>query len=163
MKFDVIRDLTNKVFTTDIVRKIVPGDPDDLVEAGLENDFGPVQVEIGGLFEGFIVKAADGSFSVALTGTVGADTIVFKMGSPSNTTPLSATSKIEFKSDAKLESPITFDASTEIPALKVAELKCELFEKVIRDRIEKAVDAWKKEATVFEATNPADTFSVPLS
>ena len=164
MKFDVVRDLTNKVFTTDIVRKIVPGDPDDVIETGLENDFGAVQVEVGGLFEGFIKKdAATGALTAEITGTVGADTIEFKFAAPTNTMALSVKSVIEFKADAKLESPRTFDVTTEIPAIKVAELKCELFEKIIKDRIEKAVDAWKKEATPFEKTVPADSFTVKLS
>ena len=162
MKFDVIRDLTNKVFTSNIVRKFVQGDPDDVIEAGLENDFGAVQVETGGVFTGFIIKAADETYSTALTGTVGVDTIAFKFAAPANTVALSTTTKLEFKCDAKLESPLTFDVTTQIPALKVAELKCELYEKTLQDRITKAVDAWKKEATGFEKTVPADTFTVPL-
>lgn len=164
MKFNVLRDLTNKVFTSTVARVVVPNDPDDIKEAKLENDFGPVKVQTGGLFEGFINKdAVSGDFSASLTaiGTVGVDAIAFKFGTPANEVPITATTQIAFKCDAKLESPVTFNAIP-IPALKVAELKCALFEKVIQDKIQTAALAWKSETTTFEDAVPADSFVVPL-
>lgn len=162
MKFDVLRDLTNKAFTSTVVRKFVQDDPDDIIEAGLENDFGGVSVDTGSLFSGFITKAVDGTFSASITGTVGVDTIAFKFATPTAVVQLTKTSSLVFKCDGKLEAQVQFDVTTVLPALKVAELKCELFEKTMQDRIEKAVDAWKAEATTFEKTVPAGTFTVDL-
>lgn len=163
MKFDVLRDLTNKVFTSTVARTFVQNDPDDIIEAKLENDFGAVKVDTGNLFSGYIVKdATTGAFSTAITGTVAPDTIVLKFATPTNVVQLTKTSQLVFKCDAKLEAQIQFDANTVIPALKVAELKCELFEKVMQDRIVEAVKAWKAETTTFEDTTPAATFEVTL-
>lgn len=163
MKFNVLRDLTNKVFTSTIARVIVPDDADDIIESKLENDFGPVKVQAGGLFEGFIVKdSVSGEYSAALTGTVGIDTIAFKFGLAANEVVIGSTTKIVYKCDAKLEAALTFDATTSIPALKVAELKCELFEKEIQNRLVKAVADWKAETTAFESTVPASSFTIPL-
>lgn len=165
MKFNVLRDLTNKVFTSTVARVVVPNDADDIIEAKLENDFGAVKVEAGGLFEGFINKdSITGLYSADLVsaGTVGVDSIAFKYALSPNEIAISSTTQIAFKSDAKLESPIKFDASNDIAALKVSELKCELFEKAIQKRIQDAVTAWKAETTTFESTVPADTFVVSL-
>lgn len=164
MKFNVLRDLTNKVFSSTIARVVVPNDADDIIEAKLENDFGPVKVQTGGLIEGFINKdAVTGEFSASLaaTGTVGVDAIAFKFAPSANEVAITSTTQIVFKSDAKLESPVDF-IGTSIPALKVSELKCQLFEKAIQKRIEDAVVAWKAETTTFEDTVPADTFVVSL-
>lgn len=163
MKFNVLRDLTNKVFTSTIARVVVPNDVDDVIETKLENDFGPVKVQTGGLFEGFIIKdSTTGEYSASLSGTVGIDTIAFKFASTPNEVAISSTTQIAFKSDAKLESPLKFDATNDVPALKVAELKCALFEKTIQKRIAEAVVAWKAETTTFEDNVPADTFEVSL-
>jgi hypothetical protein len=163
MKFNILRDLTNKVFTSTIARVIVPEDPDDIIETKLENDFGPVKVEAGQLFEGFITKdSTTGAFSVALIGTVGVGTIDFKFAIPVNTIAITSTSQIVFKCDGNLQSPLDFDATTKIPALKVAELKCQLFELAIQSRIQDAVTTWKAEQTTFEDVEPAGTFVVSL-
>jgi hypothetical protein len=165
MKFQVLRDLTNKIFTSTVARQFVQDDPDDITEATLENDFGPVKLQTGGLFEGYIIKdSVTGalSTSLTLTGTLGVDAVVLKFAVPTNIVSLSKTSQIVYKCDGKLEAPIKFDATTEIPAIKAAELKCQLFEKAVQARIVTAVEAWKAEATTFEDSVPADSFVVPL-
>ena len=106
MKFQVLRDLTNKIFTSTVARQFVQDDPDDITEATLENDFGPVKLQTGGLFEGYIVKdAVTGalSTSLTLTGTLGVDAVVLKFAVPSNIVSLSKTSQIVYKCDGKLE------------------------------------------------------------
>jgi hypothetical protein len=163
MKFNVLRDLTNKVFTSTIARVVVQDDPDNLVETKLENDFGPVKIEAGQIFEGFITKdSTTGELNVSLTGTIGPGVIKLKFATPSNSIAITSTSQIVFKCDANLQAPIVFDATTTIPSLKVAELKCKLFELGIQDRIEKAVVDWKAEQTTFEDTEPAGSFDVSL-
>lgn len=162
MKFEILRDLTNKVFTTTIKRKFIQDDPDDINEAELENDFGSIQLEAGKVFEGSISKNLDETFSAILDKSPGIGKIAFKFSVPSNIVTITKNSSISYKCDGKLEADIVFEEGTTIPALKVAELKCELFEKAIEQKIKDAVKLWKEQKTDFEKKTPVDIFTVDL-
>ena len=60
MKFEKQRSLKNNVFSTKIVR--VEEDDQDCIlkEEQLEDDFGCVEVEVGGIFEAKITKNLEG-------------------------------------------------------------------------------------------------------
>ena len=148
MLFNVIKDLKNKVFTLDIKRQYIKDDAENIKEAQLEDDFGLVEVEVGGLFEGYVNKVEE-KYVVTLERTGGEGEVSLKFSLPANTVKLSKEAVISYSCDAAKEA-----ASGEIPALKVAELKSDLFALEIKKRIEKSVDDWKKQATDFETKDP---------
>ena len=57
MHFDVEKDLKNKVLKIDVKRTIRADDAENIKEAQLENDFGNVQVQTGGLFVGYATES----------------------------------------------------------------------------------------------------------
>lgn len=163
MKFEILRDLTNKVFTTTIKRKFVQDDPDDINEAIFENDFGNVEIQAGTIdgdtiFKGYISKNLEEKLIVTLD--PGTDMLKFSI--PSNSVILNKDSSISYKCDGKLEAEIKLTDTTIVSAVKVAELKCALFELVIEDRIIKAVKDWKENKTDFEKDSPHRVFNVDL-
>lgn len=150
MKFDKLRGLKNNVFSTTIVR--VEDDDQDckVKEALLEDDFGYVEVQVGGRFEGQISKA-NGSelFTIVKEGDKVKSSDVLAFALPSSKVKLTMGTEISFTCDANKEVSRVFNDKT-VPALKIAEAKCRIFEQVIEERIGEAIAAWKKQGTEFE-------------
>lgn len=156
MLFNVVKDLKNKVFNLDIKRQYVKDDAENIKEAQLEDDFGLVEVETGGLFTGY-VKVADGSYTMSLEKAGSEGEIVLKFSSPANSVKITKDCVINYVCDATKESMLGA-----IPALKVAELKCDLFALEMQKRIKDSVDEWKKQVTDFETKDPS-SFEVSLN
>lgn len=153
MKFEKQRSLKKNVFATKIVR--VEEDNQDCIlkEEQLEDDFGCVEVEVGGIFEAKIGKGSDGSLEVtpvtSKLSTREAESVNFKFNLPSQKVKLIMDVEIPFSCDASKETSREF-LKVVIPSLKIAEFKCKIFEEIILDRIELAIAAWKKKQTNFE-------------
>ena len=81
MKFDKLRGLKNNVFSTKLVR--VEDDNQDckVKEALLEDDFGYVEVQIGGRFEGKITGDGVDTSSTALEGKKSSEVLAFALPS----------------------------------------------------------------------------------
>ena len=145
MKFDKLRGLKNNVFSTKLVR--VEDDNQDckVKEALLEDDFGYVEVQVGGRFEGTITGD---SVDVSLESKVKkSEVLAFAL--PSSKVKLTMGTEISFTCDANKEVSRIFNEQ-KVPALKIAEAKCRIFEKVMEKRIGEAIEAWKKQGTEFE-------------
>lgn len=145
MKFDKLRGLKNNVFSTKLVR--VEDDNQDckVKEALLEDDFGYVEVQIGGRFEGTITGE---TVDVSLESKVKkSEVLAFAL--PSSKVKLTMGTEISFTCDANKEVSRIFNEQ-KVPALKIAEAKCRIFEKVMEKRIGEAIEAWKKQGTEFE-------------
>ena len=145
MKFDKLRGLKNNVFSTKLVR--VEDDNQDckVKEALLEDDFGYVEVQIGGRFEGTITGE---TVDTSLEGKVKkSDVLAFAL--PSSKVKLTMGTEISFTCDANKEVSRIFNEQ-KVPALKIAEAKSRIFEKVMIKRISEAIEAWKKQGTEFE-------------
>ena len=150
MKFEIHRELKNKHFISTVKRVIVADDPNMEEEARLQNDFGAVEIDAGGTFLGY-VKKEDDKYTVSLE-TV-EESFPLKFALYKNVLSLADNVEIKFDCDSTREADfIADDKKTVIPALKMAELKCEIFELVIEKRIEQAVENWKKQKTDFQAT-----------
>lgn len=154
MYFDTKKDLNNKIFKMEVVRKYVPDDAENIKEAQLEDDFGKIQIDAGGLFVGYAEKTAD-KYTASLTESEGAVKIAFSL--PKNIVTLEKDTSIAMSCDGSKEA-----ALKEISALKVAELKCDVFALEIEKRINAAVEEWKAEITDFETKDPTG-FDVSLS
>lgn len=145
MKFDKLRGLKNNVFSTKLVR--VEDDNQDckVKEALLEDDFGYVEVQVGGRFEGTITGE---TVDVSLESKVKkSEVLAFAL--PSSKVKLTMGTEISFTCDANKEVSRIFNEQ-KVPALKIAEAKCRIFEKVMEKRIGEAIEAWKKQGTEFE-------------
>ena len=145
MKFDKLRGLKNNVFSTKLVR--VEDDNQDckVKEALLEDDFGYVEVQVGGRFEGTITGD---SVDVSLESKVKkSEVLAFAL--PSSKVKLTMGTEISFTCDANKEVSRIFNEQ-KVPALKIAEAKCRIFEQVMEKRIGEAIEAWKKQGTEFE-------------
>lgn len=153
MHFDVEKDLKNKVFKIDVKRKFKADDAENIKEAQLENDFGNVQVQTGGLFVGYATES-DGTYTVSLVEDSSATKVAFSL--PENTMTITKDSVISMTVDASKEAKVG-----DIPALKVAELKCDVFSASIQKRLEDAIEEWKKQVTDFESKDPT-SFDIPL-
>lgn len=153
MKFEKQRSLKNNIFSTKIVR--VEEDDQDCIlkEEQLEDDFGCVEVEVGGIFEAKVGKALDGSLEITAitskTRTRDSEYANFKFNLPSKKVKLVMDTEIPFLCDATKEPSREF-LKVVIPSLKIAEYKCKIFEEIILDRIELAITEWKKKQTTFE-------------
>ena len=147
MKFDKLRGLKNNVFSTKLVR--VEDDNQDckVKEALLEDDFGYVEVQIGGRFEGIITGDGVETSSTALEGKKSSEVLAFAL--PSSKVKLTMGTEISFTCDANKEVS-RINKKQKVPALKIAEAKCRIFEKVMEKRIGEAIEAWKKQGTEFE-------------
>ena len=152
MKFQKVRVLKDNMFTTRINR--VEDDSQDCVleERVLENDFGPVVVEVGGKFEAIITKDDDKLKFTPITSVNAeqANRANFKFAIPTSKTPILMGTKIEFSCDAKEESTRVYEDIALTP-LKAAEIKCKVFEAVMLDRIESSINDWKANKTDFES------------
>lgn len=153
MKFETKRSLKNNIFSTSIVR--VEEDDQDCIlkEEQLENDFGCMEVETGGIFEAKVTKDEHGALSInaitSKTKTRDAEIANFKFNIPSKKVKLIMDVEIPFSCDATKESSREF-LKVSIPSLKIAEYKCRIFEEVILDRIEQVIAEWKNKQTTFE-------------
>ena len=153
MKFEKQRCLKNNIFSTKIVR--VEEDDQDCIlkEEQLEDDFGCVEVEIGGIFEAKIAKGVDGVLEITpVTSKSKAEEAQYdsiKFSLPSQKVKLKMDVEIPFTCDATKEPSREF-FKVVVPSLKIAEHKCKIFEAIILDRIEQAIVAWKRKQTDFE-------------
>lgn len=163
MKFEIERSLVNKVFTTSVVRVPVIDDACAEEEKTLENDFGPVEVEVGGKFEAIVSKEVDKlKFTPVLSATEELERkkANFKFSLNPQKVTLKENAIITFSCDAINESERTYE-DLKVDPLKSAEEKCKLFEAVIKERIELAVAAWKAQQTTFETDKP-EGFEISL-
>lgn len=163
MKFDIERSLKNKVFTTALVRTPVLDDACAEEEKQLEDDFGPVEVEVGGKFEAIVSKDSDHlKFTPVLSTTSEEERkkANFKFSLSSNKVVLKEKAQIVYSCDAMQES-IRKHEYMLIDPLRAAEEKCKLFEAVIKERIELAVAEWKAQQTTFESED-VEGFEIPL-
>jgi hypothetical protein len=156
MLFNVVKDLKNKIFYLNVERKYISDDAENIKEAQLEDDFGLVEVETGGLFSGYILKKDD-TYTVSLASTGDPDEVELKFSLPTNTVKLTKDIVIKYFCDSTKEAKIK-----DVSALKVAESKCDLFALEIQKRIEDAVEEWKKQVTDFETKDPT-SFEVSLN
>jgi hypothetical protein len=147
MKFDKLRGLKNNVFSTKLIR--VEDDNQDckVKEALLEDDFGYVEVQIGGRFEGVVTPDGVDTSSETLEGKKSSEILAFAL--PSSKVQLTIGKEISFTCDANKEVSRIFN-EIQVPALKIAEAKCRIFEEVMEKRIGEAIEAWKKQGTEFE-------------
>lgn len=145
MKFDKKRSLSNNVFATKFVR--VEEDDQDCVikEARLEDDFGFVEIQIGGTFQTEVTESAKEFIAFSLK----SQKVQLKMGT-----------EISYSCNAKEEVTRTLNGTT-LSATKVAELKCKTFEIEIEKRIALAVEQWKEFTTSFE-TEVLDPITICL-
>lgn len=153
MKFETNRTLKNKVFSTSLVRVSTQDDPCLETEKQLEDDFGSVQVDAGGKFEVYVTKTANAKPTFSNTATTDTKTtgeFLFKFALDTKVVALVPKVELSYSCDAKQESPRKDGNGLVIPVLEVAELKCEIFEALMRERISKAVASWKEQQTDFE-------------
>lgn len=163
MKFDIQRSLNNKVFTTSIIRIPVLDDACAEEEKILENDFGPVEVEVGGKFEAIVTKELDHlKFTPVLSTTSSEDRLKanFKFSLDPKKVILKERAEIAYSCNALNES-LRKHEDRLIDPLRAAEEKCKVFEAVIKERIELAVAAWKAQQTNFE-TEEVASFEISL-
>ena len=163
MVFETVRKLKNYVFSTSLVRKVIQDDEAAEIEKGLEDDFGPVVVDAGGMFEGYVTKAeAKDKPTVSLTGPEAEGTIKIKFALENkNLISLDQKAIIKYSCNAENETSKKVKEGVELTPLEVAEVKCKIFEAVMKEKINKAVEEWKAKKTDFE-TAAVDTFEVHL-
>lgn len=159
MKFEIYRKLENKVFTSTVKRDITE-DAELALEDKYVNDLGPAEVEAGTKFEGYVTGTTLDDLVISDTESSGAKKIQFSLDK--NKVAITKTFEVKYACDAKAEAPVVFSETVTIPALRVAELKCDLYEQIMQKRINAAIDVWKSQATTFEDTNPISTFNVDL-
>ena len=165
MKFKTTRILKDNVFKTKIARVAILDAIDAAEEARLEDDFGPVAVEIGGKFEAFVSKDVTSgklTFEPILSTTLPdiAAKANFKFAMSTMKVQLISTVAINYQCDSKLETQRKFE-DIEVSTLSAAEQKCKLFEAVVLDRIKLAVAEWKLQQTNFETEIVAE-LDLPL-
>lgn len=152
MKFEKVRLLRNNVFSTSINR--VEDDNHDCVleEKILENDFGPVQIDIGGKFEAYVEKHEEALKITPITSknqsSLGSKAN-FKFSTIPNKVSLLMGANINFTCDSTTEASRTYE-ELKLSPQKAAEFKCKMFEDIILDRIEVAIEKWKANKTEFE-------------
>lgn len=148
MKIDIKRNLENKVFSTTLTRVVKSDDPNAEEEKQLENDFGPVKVNSTGLFCANITKPSD---DIVMTPVTDGGESNFKFAiAKADSVALEAGVELPFSCDATQQTDLKISEQVSFNALQVAEYKCRLFEAIMKLRIEKAVDEWKKQQTNFE-------------
>lgn len=165
MKIDRNRSLKNNVFLTKLKRVIDDDQNCVLIEKKLEDDFGPVEIQIGGLIE--IVVAQDGHGTglkytpVTSENPKRESTDIISFQLPSERKAITMDSELCFKCDASQETDRVFFEKT-ATALRIAEEKCKAYEAVILDRLKLAVNAWKAKKTTFEE-EPLESVHFDLS
>lgn len=154
MKIDKFRNLKNNVFSSKLVR--VEDDDHDcvVIEEKLEDDFGPIEIPIGGLIEIVVTEneEKDGLVFTPVTSQHPKqlkDKEIISFNIPSDKTILRIGTEISFACNAKQEVSRMF-FNKKVDSIKMAEIKCKAFEDVIEDRIKLAVNEWKGKKTSFE-------------
>lgn len=153
MKFEKSRLLRNNVFSSTINR--VEDDNQDCIleEKTLENDFGPVQIDMGGKFEAVIEKDED-KLKITPIVSSNAESIGakanFKFSLPMNKVSLLMGTSLNFSCDSCQEVSRVFD-ELKLSPQKAAEFKCLMFEEIILDKIKVAIEKWKSNKTNFES------------
>lgn len=148
MKIDIKRNLENKVFSSTLTRVVKSDDPNVEEEKQLENDFGPVKVNATGVFSANITKSSD---TIVMTPVMDGAESNFKFAIPkTDAVALEAGTELPFVCDAKEQTDLKISEQVSFNALQVAEYKCRLFEAIMKLRIQKSVDEWKKQQTNFE-------------
>lgn len=146
MKIKISRKLENKVYTSTFTRVIAHDDPDKEQEARMENDFGPIEIKIGGVIEAAI-KVDSGS--PVISEDEEEKNIRFTVKDA--TIALTDKATFSYSCDAKNEV-----AEGDMSVLQKAEAKCIAYEAEIRKRVKEAVEKWKAQKTDFEITQPED-------
>ena len=153
MKFEKLRKLENNVFTSKIVRVEDENQDCVLEDKVLENDFGPVCVEAGGKFEAIVTKDSHSGklkFEALTSKNSGkADQVNLAFAKTKNKVSLLMGTALEHSCNAKEETSREFEGVV-LTAKQVAEMQCKIFEEVILDRIEVAIEEWKANKTDFE-------------
>ena len=154
MKFNIIRDLTNDVYSVKIMFDSF-GSEEMSKEDELKilDDHGPATINVGGKFIG---KYIDGEVQLGEPTEEDVDAIKLELVRNLDTVELNEGMVIDYKIDAN--SVIMTDKLAEVfeTKNKVAEAKAELFVAVIKQRIEDAVTEWKQSATDFDTYNPEE-------
>lgn len=148
MKIETTRKLENKIFETVLKRVIKEDDINAEKEKKLENDFGPVTINATGLFCAKFTGTQD-NISMAPVYDNSESNFKFSIAS-SNPIALEDNTEIPFSCDANKQTAVVVNETITLSPLQVAEYKCRLFEAVIKNRIQKAVEEWKKQQTNFE-------------
>lgn len=165
MVFETDRKIEDNIFSTTIIRIADENEDAARKEAKLENDFGPVEVEIGGLFKGFIYIDTDNKPVYRMT--MDADEISskgaveLKFVEDSKKIALVPKSTITFNCNSKKETSRKDNNKKEFSAIQIAELKSHIFEETMKARIIKAVEDWKANQSDFESGSP-DIFEIKL-
>lgn len=154
MKFNIIRDLTNDVYSVKIMFDSF-GSEEMSKEDELKilDDHGPATINVGGKFIG---KYIDGEVQLGEPTEEEVDAIKLELVRNLDTVELNEGMVVDYKIDAN--SIIMTDKLAEAfeTKNKVAEAKAELFVAVIKQRIEDAVTEWKQSATDFDTYNPEE-------
>lgn len=154
MKFSIVRDLTNEVYSVKFSFDSF-GSEDMSVEDELKilDDHGPAVINIGGKFIG---TYKDGEIIVGEPSNDDTDSVKLEFVRNYENVEINEDMSIDYKISA--DSIIMTDRLTETfeTKNKVAEAKAELFVAVIKQRLIDAVEAWKKLTTDFDSINPEE-------
>ena len=168
MKFEIERNLKNKIFTTSVVRVPVIDDACAEEEKNLEDDFGPVEIEVGGKYEAVVSKeqGLNETYHLKFTPILPSaekskeTKANFSFSLPAQKVILKEKAKITYSCDATKECVKSCEDMI-IDPLRAAEEKCKLFEAIVQDKIKTAVDTWKGQHTDFE-NEEVKGFEIPL-
>ena len=152
MKFEKSRVLQNNVFASRITR--VEDDQQDCVleDKVLENDFGPVVVKTGGKFEAILSKGVSDELkfeAITSKNASKAKDANLKFAFTEGKVNVLMGTVLEFSCDSKQETSREVEDLHVSPKM-IAEIKCKVFEEVMIDRLEVAIEEWKAAKTNFE-------------
>lgn len=152
MKFEKSRVLQNNVFASRITR--VEDDQQDCVleDKVLENDFGPVVVKTGGKFEAILSKGVSDELkfeAITSKNASKAKDANLKFAFTEGKVNVLMGTVLEFSCDSKQETSREVEDLHVSPKM-IAEIKCKVFEEIMIDRLEVAIEEWKAAKTNFE-------------
>lgn len=154
MKFNIIRDLTNEIYSVKIIfDSFGSEDMSEDDELKILDDHGPATINIGGKFVG---KYSDGEIKFGEPLEEETDAVRLDLVRNMETVELNEGLVVDYTIDAN--SVILTDKLAEAfgTKCKVAEAKAELFIMEIKHRIEDAVTTWKQLSTDFDTQNPEE-------
>ena len=154
MKFNIIRDLTNEIYSVKIIfDSFGSEDMSEEDELKILDDHGPATINIGGKFIG---KYSDGEIKLGEPLEEETNAVRLDLVRNMKTVELNKGLVIDYTVDAN--SIIMTDKLTEVFGTKgvVAVVKIELFIMEIKRRIKDAVTAWIQLPTDFDAHNPEE-------
>ena len=133
-------------------------------EARIIDDFGAPKVSVGGSFSGIVKVTDDGKVEVVeKEEPTEADEVKIEFVLAMNEVNLDNTFSAALSINANSTKAIRDDKDNNkvlLTAEQVAEAKCKIFEKVIKDRAEKKILEYKKKSTDFE--NEFEEFEIPV-